>query len=76
MLADFIVQVNHPGATSAAVLHARAANTYIRFCAVLVFHNIKFTENGNEILNSVHIWPEQKNSRWWIIPSRFDTVLV
>jgi hypothetical protein len=76
MLADFIVRVNHPGVTSAAVLRARAANTHIPFCAVPVFHNIKFTENGNEILDSVHIRPEQKDSRGRIIPSRFDTVLV
>jgi hypothetical protein len=73
-LADFIAQVNYPGA-SVAVLRTRAANTLIPFRAVPVYHRIKFTESGN-VVDAVHIRPEQKDSRARIIPSRFDTVLV
>jgi Plavaka transposase len=74
-LADFIAQSNYPGA-SAAALRARAANTLIPFRRVPVFHHIKFTEGDkSEIVDVVHIRPEQKDSRGRIIPSRFDTVL-
>lgn len=75
-LADFLAQVNYPGA-SAAVLRRRAADTHIPFRAVPVFHHIKFTEHGNsEIVDAVHVRPEQNDSHGRIIPSRFDTVFV
>lgn len=77
-LADFIAQVNYPGASTAA-LRAHAANTLIPFRGVPVYHTIKFTESGTGTLDAVHIRPEQKDTHGRIgriIPSRFDTVLV
>ncbi len=77
-LADFIAQLNHPGA-SAAVLHARAADTLLPFRTVPVFHRIKFTSSSSdnaEVVDSVVIRPEQNDARGRTIPSRFDTVLV
>ena len=77
-LADFIAQLNHAGASTAA-LRTHAADTLIPFRAVPVFHHVKFmnSESGNgEIVDAVHIRPEQKDSRGRIIPSRFDTVFV
>ncbi|KAH9058056.1 hypothetical protein EDB87DRAFT_1675459 [Lactarius vividus] len=78
-LADFIAQLNHPGA-SAAVLRARAADTLLPFQTVPVFHRIKFTSSsstGNsEIVDSVVVRPEQNDAHGRTIPSRFDTVLV
>ncbi|KAH9984467.1 hypothetical protein BJV77DRAFT_1090480 [Russula vinacea] len=56
-----------------------AADTLIPFRAVPVFHHVKFmnSESGNgEIVDAVHIRPEQKDSCGRIIPSRFDTVFV
>jgi hypothetical protein len=75
-LADFIARVNNPGAAPGS-LPAHARNTFIPFHAVPVYHRIKFTLSDNsEIVDAVHIRPEQKDSRGRIIPSRFDTVLV
>jgi len=73
-LADFIAEVNYPGA-SPAVLHSRASNALIPFQTVPVFHYIKFMAH-DMIIDSVHVWPQQTDSHGWIIPSRFDTVLV
>lgn len=75
-LADFIARENHPGASIAALrMHAR--NTLIPFRAVPVYHHIKFTPSDiSEIVDAVHIRPEQRDSRGRIVPSRFDTVLV
>ena len=77
-LADFIAQLNYAGASTAA-LRTHAADTLIPFRAVPVFHHIKFTDSESgkaEIVDAVHIQPEQKDSRGRIIPSRFDTVFV
>ncbi|KAI9429265.1 hypothetical protein H4582DRAFT_1827220 [Lactarius indigo] len=78
-LADFIAQLNHPGA-SAAVLRARAADTLLPFRTVPVFHRIKFTSSGSsgnsKVVDSVVVRPEQNDARGRTIPSRFDTVLV
>jgi hypothetical protein len=78
-LADYIAQVNHPGA-SAATLRAQVSDTLIPFRSVPVFHRIKFTSTDNsdnsETVDSVVIRPEQKDTHGHIIPSRFDTVLV
>jgi Plavaka transposase len=73
-LADFIAGVNNPG-VGVRVLRARAANILLPFRTVRVYHNIKFTA-GSEIVDAIHIRPEQKDSRGRIIPARFDTVLV
>lgn len=75
-LADYIARANHPEASGAA-LRAHSANTLLPFRAVPVFHHIKFTESGStEIVDAVHVRPEQSDSRGRIIPARFDTVLV
>lgn len=78
-LADFIALANYPGA-SAATLRTRAADTLIPFQSVPVFHRIKFSSTANsedsEIIDSVVVRPEQRDSRGRLVPSRFDTVLV
>jgi hypothetical protein len=73
-LADFIAQVNYPGA-SGTVLRHRAHNTLIPFAGVPVYHIMKFT-NGSEIVDAVHVRPEHKDSHGRINPARFDTILV
>jgi len=76
VLAEFIAQINHPGATS-GVLQDRAHDTHIPFTRVLVFHKIKFTRgNETDIADAIHARPEQKDVRGRIIPARFDTALV
>ena len=45
-LADFIAQLNHPGASTAA-LRSRAANTLLPFRRVPVFHRIKFVSSSS-----------------------------
>jgi hypothetical protein len=83
LLADYIARVNHPGA-SAATVRALSADTLIPFRSVPVFHKIKFTAKGNsssgsdghEIVDSVHVRPEQVDSCGQMILPRFDTVLV
>jgi hypothetical protein len=77
-LSNFIAQLNYPG-TSTAALHKHAADMLIPFHAVLVFHHVKFTDSessNTEVVDAVHVWPEQKDSRGWIIPSQFDTTFV
>jgi hypothetical protein len=78
-LADFIAGVNNPGLSGRA-LHARAGDTLLPFQSLPVYHNIKFTSvsdaQGSEIVDTIHVRPEQKDPRGRIIPARFDTVLV
>ncbi|KAN0134199.1 hypothetical protein V8E53_007971 [Lactarius tabidus] len=75
-LADFIAQTNNPTASGAS-LSALAADTLIPFRTVPVHHRIKFTnKDGSEIVDSVLVRPEQKDTRGRLVPSRFDTVLV
>ena len=75
-LADFIAQNNHPEA-SAMTLRGLAADTLIPFRAVPVYHKIKFHLYGHpDVVDTVHIRPEQQDSRGRRIPSRFDTVLI
>ena len=73
-LANFIAQLNHPGASGTA-LRRYAHNTHIPFSGVPVYHYMKFTK-GIEIVDSVYIRPEQKDAHGRIIPARFDTILV
>ena len=78
-LADFLVHLNHPQ-LSAHTARQRADNTLIPFRSVPVFHNIKFTKRGqtgeSEISDSAHARPEGVDGRGWIIPARFDTIMV
>src|SRR5258708_24892106 len=80
VLADFIAQLNYPGASRAA-LAGHAHNMHILFSHVPVYHKFKFTRSGDlkksKIVDVVHVWLEQKTSDdGWIIPACFDTVLV
>lgn len=77
-LADFIAQVNYPGA-SAAVLRARSADTLLPFRSVPVFHRIKFTSSvsgDSETNDAVIVRPEHVDTHGRAVPSRFDTVIV
>ena len=75
-LADFIAQINHPQA-SATALKALAEDTLLPFRAVPVFHKIKFVSTrDSEIVDSVQVRPDQRDTRGRLIPSRFDTVIV
>jgi len=77
-LGDFIACINYPS-RSGNELYAHAVNTLIPFCSVPVFHKVKFTSNNvepAEIIDAIHVWPEQKDTYGQIIPPRFDTVLV
>ena len=78
-LADFIVKVNYPGASTAA-LRARAEDTLIPFHAVPVFHRIRFVDNNDcdeqETVDAVHVRPEVVDLHGQVVPARFDIVLV
>jgi hypothetical protein len=75
-LADFIARINHPTA-SGVMLSNLASNTLIPFCSVHVHHRIKFkNSDGSEIVDSIQVRPEQKDTRGRQIPARFNTVLV
>ncbi len=78
-LADFIAQVNCPGA-SEGVVQCHTYDMHIPFTGVPVYQKIKFTKSseykGSDIVDVVHAWLEQKDSHGWIIPAHFDTVLV
>ena len=69
VLANFIVLTNYPG-----------ADMLIPFQSVPIFHRIKFTSSRNpehsEIVDSIVVWPEQRDTCGCVVPSRFDTVLV
>ncbi|KAH8979694.1 hypothetical protein EDB83DRAFT_2242602 [Lactarius deliciosus] len=74
-LADFIAQLNHPQA-SATALRALAEDTLLPFRHVPVFHKIKFVSTPDrDIIDVVHVRPDQKDTRRRTIPSRFDTVI-
>jgi hypothetical protein len=78
-LADFIAQTKSPGVSGTALRHL-AHNIHIPFSGVPVYHKIKFRKSNeleeSEIVDIVHVRPEQKDARGRIIPGRFDTVLV
>ncbi|KAH9175218.1 hypothetical protein EDB89DRAFT_2113355 [Lactarius sanguifluus] len=75
-LADFIAQLNHPQA-SATALRALAEDTLLPFRHVPVFHKIKFLSMPNpEVIDIVHVWPDQRDARGRTIPSHFDTVII
>ena len=78
-LGDFIAEVLNNKLPGRATRY-RGENIYLPFSRVPVFHSIKFTKCSNpeelEIVDAVHVRPEQRDSRGHIIPARFDTVLV
>ncbi|KAI9429981.1 hypothetical protein H4582DRAFT_2114026 [Lactarius indigo] len=75
-LANFIAQLNHPQA-STAVLRALAEDTLLPFRHVPVFHKIKFASTPDpEVIDVVHVQPDQRDAHGHTIPSRFDTVIV
>ena len=74
--ADFIARINHPEA-SAATLRALAENTLLPFRSVPVFHKIKFVSTrDSDIIDTVHVRPDQRDTHGHPIPARFDTVIV
>jgi len=76
LLTDFIAQLNHPTA-SVAALRTHSGNTPIPFRSVPVFHKVKFTvTNTSDIIDTIVVQPEQSDKHGWLIPPRFDTVLV
>ena len=75
-LADFVAHINHPD-TSAAARRTRAADMLIPFWSVPIYHKIKFTSNHtSEIIDVVHVRPEQGDAHGCVILPRFDTVIV
>ena len=75
-LADFIAQINHPEA-SVTALRALAEDILLPFRSVPVFHKIKFVSTrDSDIIDTVHVRPEQRDTRGRLIPARFDTVFV
>jgi hypothetical protein len=79
-IGDFIAKVNNPGA-STGTLNNQARNTLIPFRSVSVFHKVKFSRVGSntsesDIVDVVHVRPEQTDSQGRAVPARFDTVLV
>ena len=77
-LADFIAQLNYPGA-SAAALRTRSADTLLPFRSVPVFHRIKFTSgdaSDSGTNDAVIVRPEHVDTHGRTVPSRFDTVIV
>ncbi|KAF8256711.1 hypothetical protein EI94DRAFT_1640016, partial [Lactarius quietus] len=75
-IADFIARINYPDASTAA-LKDLAKNTLLPFRTVPVFHKIKYlSTHDSEVIDTVHVWPEQSNVRGNPIPSRFDTVII
>ena len=77
----FIAQLDHPG-TTGNTLQAHADDTQIWFRSVSAFHKIKFSSFTSpnskkpEIVDAVHVRPEQQDSSGCTVPSRFDTILV
>ncbi|KAI9428542.1 hypothetical protein H4582DRAFT_1830580 [Lactarius indigo] len=75
-LANFIARLNHPRASTTA-LRALAEDTLLPFRHVSVFHKIKFVSTiDSEVIDVVHVRPDQKDARGRTIPSRFDTVII
>ena len=78
-LANFLACINNLG-VSTYTMRRRAEDTLIPFCAVPVFHVIKFTKcrhsGESEISDSVHARPEVVDLHTWTTPARFDTVIV
>jgi hypothetical protein len=75
-IADFIARINHPQASTMA-LKDLAEDVLLPFRTVPVFHKIKFTSlRDSDIIDTVHVRPELRDTRGRPIPSRFDTVIV
>jgi len=75
LLGDFLVHLKDPSISGQA-LYDCGENTLIPFHHVPVFHKIKFTNGDGTIVDSIYIRLEQVDIHGWIIPARFDTVLV
>jgi hypothetical protein len=75
-LANFIAGINHPRA-SATALRALAEDTLLPFRTVPVFHKIKFVSTDtSDVIDTVHVQPDQRDTHGRLIPPRFNTVLV
>jgi len=78
-LANFLACINNPGVSTYTICQ-QAEDMLIPFCAVPVFHVIKFTKHRHsgesEISDSVHAWPEVVDLYTRTTPARFDTVII
>lgn len=81
-LARYVAQYRKPGTilTRAQIEH-EALEVAIPFCAVPVYHIIKFTTpdyitHSQLIVDSAHVKPAWHDGHGNLIPARFDTVLV
>ena len=78
-LGDFIALINNPG-LGVRALCTRSANTLLPFHTVRVYHHFKFmsasSAQESEIVDAVYVQLEQKDKCGWIIPGRFDTVVI
>ena len=59
-LTDFIAQINHPH-MSATALRTLSEDTLLPFCTVPVFHKVKFISTSSEVIDIIHIQPDQKD---------------
>jgi len=75
VLGDFIAHLKQPHLSGHALLN-HGENTLIPFNYAPVFHKIKFMNRDGAVVDSIHIQPEQVDTHGWIIPARFDIVLV
>jgi len=78
-LANFLACINNPGVSTYTICQ-QAEDMLIPFCAVPVFHVIKFTKRRHsgesEISDSVHAWPEVVDLYTRTTPAWFNTVIV
>ncbi|KAL0567675.1 hypothetical protein V5O48_014322 [Marasmius crinis-equi] len=82
-LARYITSIRAPHLTVRQLVQ-EAADLYIPFVRVPVWHRVKWTApdlysskaSGTVIVDSAHVNPARTNKRGHVVPGRFDTVLV
>ena len=82
-LAHYVIHCHNPGFSWHQVENA-AANFYIPFHKLSVFHHIKFLfqdpfsidPSANIVVDSIHCEASQSNKHGTYIPGRFDTAII
>ena len=81
-LAQFIVTYRDSSLTPAEIEH-RSRGIFFRFSTFPAFHKLKFVLEDAQHLgvmestrDTAHARPARKDKRGWLVPARFDTVLV
>jgi hypothetical protein len=75
-LADFIAQINYSQALTMA-LRVLAEDMLLHFYTIPVFHKIKFVSTSDlEVINTAHVWLDQRDACGCLVPLHFDTVLI